>query len=112
MGAKFLGECYATAQEAQDVAYQDVENMWLVDNRTVVIKYVFEGGAWRYKRIEYATSGVANVQWDLPAASLQFPACDVEDSVTSFSDGMVLGWGVVLAMAIAWGFQKMKEQVR
>jgi len=110
MGAQYLSTCYETAAEAATEFYQQQEQSWLVDTKSVVIKSYFDGTGWRSQKADYSGTGVKTIAWDLPAEPVLFPYCAQSETSAQFTDGVLLGWGVVAAMAIAWGFKMMRRE--
>lgn len=110
MGAQFLSTCYETTAEAEAEYYQSQSQQWQVDGSPVVVKHYWNGSAWRIHRVDYNTSGVRSVGWDQAAEVVQFPYCAQSETTAQFTDGVLLGWGVVTCMAIAWGFRAMRRE--
>lgn len=110
MGAQFLSTCYETVAEAATEFYQRQDANWLVDAKSIQNRVYFNGTAWRSTQVEYSATGVKTVRWDTPADPVQFPYCAQSETSAQFTDGVLLGWGVVAAMAIAWGFKMMRRE--
>ena len=112
MGFQYLRTCYETAGEAAAEYYQSQSQEWQVDNSPMLVKYYWNGSAWRQHKIDINSNGVASIAWDKSAEVVQFPYCAEVQPTGQFLDGVALGWGVVLAMAIAWGFREMKRNAK
>lgn len=109
MGASFQGKCFQTVALATDAYYSSVPVQSTPGSTSYVLYYKWSGAAWRMRSDSVNSGGNVNQRWDIPAPAVAFPACEEYEALF---DGMTLGWGVVLAMAIAWGFREMKRQAK
>lgn len=109
-----VGACFATSQEAID-AHWGSQPVTSTSATTSGIFYyhspVKSGADWvlstdRCAMTEAAlscTRGTSTLPTYTPTA------CILNDSIDSFTDGALLGWGVVAAMVAAWLFLQMRR---
>lgn len=109
MGASFQGKCFQTVALATDAYYSAVPVQATPGNTSFLLYYKWSGTAWRMHGDSVNVFGTINSRWDVVAPAVAFPVCDEYEALF---DGMTLGWGVVLAMAVAWGFREMKRQAK
>lgn len=103
------GRCFASSADATDVYFSSFPP-GVTSNATSYWTY-FEkaAGVWKVKSYSWSSTGVATLRFTVNAPTPTLAACEVD---AAFFDGMTIGWGVVAAMVIAWGFRTMREQAR
>jgi hypothetical protein len=112
MGYAFAGTCHETAGDAL-VAFNKSFPVWGDVNVTALSSSsVTGGGLLSYSVLTrpISTNVVAS-----RTGTLQLSACSDVDAISataSFLDGMTLGWGIVFAMVVAWGFRQMKREAK
>lgn len=62
-----------------------------------------DGGGWKFFSYQVA-NGTQTLVASSTYLSRTFPACDPSEG---FTDGMLVGWGVLAAMLAAWGCRQM-----
>lgn len=112
MGYRVAAECYDTLADAQSAFYSSQNDAFVVGTTTQGQIYHFTGTAWNVKGITITSGGVIATRWDVAAPVRSFATCTQMTNTESFVDGLTLGWGVVAAMAVAWGYKQMKGQVK
>ena len=106
MGYLFQGNCYATNAKAVDAFYTSSGPQFFQTGTTTssqlfyYSKYV---NGW-YVCSESVTGTTAPTCQT--ATSPDFPLCD---DTNGFNDGVTLGWGIGLAMVIAWSYRLMQK---
>lgn len=113
MGAAFDGRCYASTTLAKEAFYQSQPaSLTGPDSAGYTYKghYVNQLGVWKYQvtKMGYAVDVPAQVinLYTVTSAGPTFSSCDES---TTFADGVVLGWGVALAMILAWGVTYLRR---
>lgn len=109
-GASFAGTCYATTNEANNAYFQGIAPViQVVGSDTVVTSYQGSGSTWAL--VQKLVQGSTETQvYSIPATMPTFAACDTPNTpIEAFQDGQVLGWGVALAMAVAWGVMMLRR---
>jgi len=112
MGFSYSGICYETPADAL-AAFQTAFPVWGDINVTALSSSSVSGGGLLTYSVQtrpISTNTVAS-----RTGTLQLSVCDPVNATTptaSFLDGLTLGWGIVLAMAIAWGFRQMKREAK
>jgi len=101
--------CYATAAEALDAHYTGQNVPVLISGNTVYSTYFFkDAGVWKINAQTNQGTYLQNLIFSVP--STPPPSCTLVpqlDPVEQFMDGNLLGWGVVAAMAVAWGLKQL-----
>lgn len=121
MGYGFGSQCYPTQAQAYDAYYASFGNKLISLNSSSDSNAFLElvylpmySGAWvrqaqRCTMPAGATSLSCTVSQTLAPAYSWIPCTDPNDPLTNFTDGATLGWGVVLAMVLAWGIAVLKR---
>lgn len=113
MGYRVGSSCYVSTNDALDAYYSSVPPVQAVTATGQVNLFTYSGGAWKMNSYSVSAAGAWTQRFSTNAPLVGFPVCDVpNDSTTNFFDGMTLGWGVVLAMAIAWGYRESKRHTK
>lgn len=105
-GALVGGRCYVDSGVAADAYYSAAAPSQLVGATTYLSQFVKVSGAWVLRRYQVAPDGSLGQMADAMVPVVAFPDCDPYES---FKDGMTMGWGVVGAMAIAWGVMYLRR---
>jgi hypothetical protein len=74
--------------------------------------YSFEGGKWIVRGVYYSSNGSVTTGSYGAVPVKVFPSCNYvapESNSELFTDGTVLGWGVLAAMAAVWGVMYMRR---
>jgi len=105
MGAKLFNTCYPS----QDVARDAFWGSFPLDIQSGSVTYVtfpkFANGVWNINQYKYQQYVAPEfVQW--VATVPTFPECDYDEP---FTDGVVIGWGIVGAMAIAYAVHVIRR---
>lgn len=117
MAAGFLyGEtCFATVADATAAYFAawPVSVLQTSTTTSVFMPIVNGGPSWGLQKTTYSATGAKTINFNVAAPTLAFPSCTVvNDPVENFTDGTILGWGIVLAMAIAWGFRESRRHTK
>lgn len=110
MGALFQNVCYSTSADAAD-AFFLAKGVSYTAGATSYQSW-FEkntSGVWQIKRQSISSSGAITNLTTSNATVPTFPTCDPTET---FFDGLSVGWGIALVMAIAWSWHQMKRQAR
>lgn len=109
MGALYSERCYESQTAALDAYYGSVPPTYSAGSTVYYTVMVKKPQGWAADTYRVWSSGTSTLQTSSLVPVIDFPACDATES---FFDGMTIGWGVVLAMAIAWGFRMMGDQAK
>jgi hypothetical protein len=108
-GALYGGKCYASAAVAMH-SYMSVAPLSSLPGATpYVTQYVYETGTWRQKQYSVATNGLWTLKSNVAVATPSFPLCDPAES---FNDGVLIGWGIAIAMIAATAVNFLKRGAR
>ena len=111
MGFSSRGVCYETL----DDAFQALWGGYVSATGGNRMQYAFtDGTSWRLWDVTFNAAGVETVNGVLTLQKLPgwFGQCTfVNDPYTNFIDGNLLGWGVVLCMALAWGVVVLRRSL-
>jgi len=109
MGALLGTVCYPSQTDAANVFF--TEGGAFFTSGAVSYQSWFElvGSIWMIKRQSISADGTITNLVSSVATVPVFPVCD--DSA-SFNDGLVMGWGIASVMVLAWGFSKIRQQMR
>ena len=112
MGYRVGEVCYGTPADAEAAYYSSQAEVYVPSSTTQGQFYYWSGSAWRIKAFTINSVGTIAPRFDVLAPAHAFASCEETTNTSSFFDGMALGWGIVLAMTIAWGIRQMKGQLR
>jgi hypothetical protein len=104
------GFCWATTQEATDAHFQSIPPTILTTTTTQSIaEFVRQAsGVWNMTHATQNATGVRTQQYSVAYPQPTFTVCQLPNSPSqSFQDGLLLGWGIVLAMALAYAYKSM-----
>lgn len=106
--------CFATEQEAVDAYYSSAKKTFLGTLPSgQFYSYQTERdstGTWLYVFTYNCSSGCITDSWIAPRNI--YGSCTLSpanDPINAFVDGHILGWGVALAMAAAWGIHILRR---
>lgn len=99
MGALSGNKCHADQQQALDHYYGNSSPGVSAGPNSYIGVFERSESGWTYKRTTIDDAGNAVGIYRVAAPSVVFPECDVYES---FKDGMMLGWGVTVAMIAAF----------
>lgn len=109
MGALFKQNCYASNSEALDAFYSGFSVVHTAGRTSYREWYEKPSGTWLLKRQSIASDGTVTDLSSSVAPVLSFPTCNVGEE---FLDGMTVGWGIALAMLLAWSWKLMEKATR
>lgn len=112
MGFLYRGLCHPSISVADDYRYssESAYTVPLSSSLVQVTSYEKTAGQWQLKVVERKNDGSTNVRFTNKVGGVNiYPACDPMDGV---ADGMAVGWLVVGAMAIAWGANLVRNQIK
>jgi hypothetical protein len=98
--------CYGLQEQAMDARLSAGAPSHTAGSTAYVSEFVKEAGVWRLKVYSADAGGQLMLRTDAVAPAHSFPSCD---TMESFKDGQVLGWGVVAAMVAAWCIASMRR---
>lgn len=104
------GVCWTTFIEANDAHFQSIPPTILTTTTTqTVAEFIRQtGGYWNMTHATFTAAGVRTQQYSVAYPLPQYQVCDLPNSPSeSFQDGLLLGWGIVLAMALAYAYKSM-----
>lgn len=101
MGALYSDRCYSTTAKAVDAYYGSAPPAFTSGSTSYLTEYVWTGTLWQMKRYSIASSGTVTTLTASTAPTPTFPTCD---EMETFTDGLTLGFGVVVAMVAAYVF--------
>lgn len=109
MGYRVGSTCYATEVEGVDAFFSGVVPVFdASSNPFAYTRWSKSTGVWAVDHFHVSNAGVMTLQWTAAIPPKELGVCDMpNDPTTMFTDGMLLGWGVVLAMVLAWGVKLM-----
>lgn len=124
-GFSAIGNCYPTQAEAIDAYYSSkpmqITQFMSGNNAFFFYRYQKYQGVW-YEQSGFwsAPSGMGQTYWGAaPLSYAGIGSCTIADPsggstptgdpVEAFIDGHLLGWGVALAMAAAWGVNILRR---
>lgn len=106
MGALFQGNCYETQAAAADAFFTSVGPQFQAGSLSSSYYYAKYTTGW-YVCSEGVSGGSPSCS---TATSPAFPECDMSQYYRpTFQDGMIIGWGVVAAMAMAYSLMLIKR---
>lgn len=109
MGYQFGTTCYSKKSDAENAYYTSQPMSQLPGSTTYRNYYKYSDlGNWTYVSETLASGGQKSVRYSSLAREATFPPCDESEQ---FLDGVMVGWGIVAAMAIAWGIRLMRHQL-
>lgn len=110
-GANFGGKCYASAQDAAHVYFSQLPLSVTNGTTAYVSRFEFStaSNSWRHKQFSVSSTGVWTQRSDTAMPTPTFPLCD---PAASFLDGVLIGWGVVIAMVAAAAVNFLKRGAR
>jgi hypothetical protein len=116
MGARVGDICYASQSDAADVYYSAQPGLLTapLNGSLQGSGYSFEGGKWVVRGVYYSSNGTVSTGIYGAVPLKVFPSCTYvapETSSQLFTDGTVLGWGVLSAMAAVWGLMYMRRAI-
>lgn len=112
MGMSTGGVCYATQALANDAYYssQAVQIAPQDATHVVVVTHYKSASLWNRQVESYnVLDGYSESANIVPMANVGTPCTDTNDPSTQFSDGMILGWGVVTAMVAAYAVTLLRR---
>lgn len=112
MGALFGGICYATTNEANDAYFQTIApTFYALGSDMHQVRYEGSGSTWWIK--DYTITGnTATLNSTIAATLPAFNSCTTPNTpIENFNDGMVLAWGIVLAMIAAWAISNLRRSL-
>lgn len=108
VGYLYNGHCYASANEAADAyfsAFTPVINAGATSYATLYAKV---SGVWYARGYSINSSGIWTLRYNSVSPVPIFPTCD---PVSSFTDGMTLGWGVAAAMVAVYAVNLIRRSL-
>ena len=109
-GTTFGGRCFASDAEAVDAYYSAVPPNVVSGVTSYMVQFVKDAGIWKTQ--SFSRTGIN--PWVLESMQIapvpMFASCDGSDQ--QFADGLGVGWAIVGVVVIAWGFNRMKEQMK
>ena len=114
MATGFLedGICFTTSQEALDFHFQGIPPSFLITTSTSTLQEYLRlaSGQWNLRKATIATSGVQTQVFSTAVPALVQPSCTLPNTaMESFTDGAILGWGIVAAMVAAWAIKSLSK---
>lgn len=109
MASGFLvyGQCVDTIDKARDVYWSNVEPASVVKpDGSSYTWYVYKAGTSWFQCLKPDSTASHTCS---TLTLMQFASCEIDDAYSSYSDGMILGWGVVAAMAVAYSAKLIKD---
>ena len=108
------GVCWASVMEATDAHFQSIPPSSLTVSTTTITylhSYIKQAnGTWNFVKQSYSSTGSPTLNYSVAMPTLNFYACTLPNSPSeSFSDGLILGWGIVAAMVAAWAVKAMSK---
>lgn len=104
------GKCWPDQATATAAHWSNSSGLFITPATTTpMINVVNEGGAWLLVRYSISSTGVITKLGSTALPAQTFPYCDTTEQ---FFDGMAMGWGIALAMVIAWGMRMVRSQAR
>ena len=98
--------CYDNNSTAQDAYWSSTPATISTDGRTVSAPEKVSG-VWKIKTVDNPKNGSPTTTY-FTSPTLTFPICDAAASVT---DGLVLGWLVVMVWAAAWSISYLRRVI-
>lgn len=114
------GQCFASSQEAIDAHFSGLPVVAAANDTTHylhVVSHVKTGGVWlrQHDLTNQASTGIIASYTATRSVPTFTPySCSLApqmDPVENFTDGNILGWLVVAAMAAAWGLMVLKRSL-
>lgn len=104
-GALFGSQCMATQDAANDAYFSAALPATVPGPTSYYASYQKATDGWHLNTYSMGSGGSSLVSSVL-VTPVTFPTCD---TVGNFNDGMTMGWGLVAAMAVAFGFVALKR---
>jgi len=109
MGYLFAGHCHDTTQQAADAFFTETgpqfSNSGSTGATNRVLYYTKNGGTtWQQCNRDMTNTAPTCVTATVPT----FPSCDATEG---FVDGVIIGWGIVAAMAGAFAFKLIQKAI-
>ena len=98
-GYLYKTQCFPTLADATSARWSDQEAGITSGTTSYLTDVQWSGTAWVLKRYTLNTSGTLTLNTITNLPALSFPSCD---TTQNFTDGSLLGWGVVAAMVAAY----------
>lgn len=108
-GYSFNSVCYATVEAAVDAYFTGVPPTISQSSPPVYLTTLERVSAGNWGAYVWDISNGQNFVSYSPLGPPFFPVCETYDTPDAFGDGMLLGWGVVAAIALAWAFTAMRK---
>ena len=110
LGTFSTGKCFSTYQEAVDFYYGTTPVQIVPGATMYMTQYSKDGTVWNVS--QYTKTGKADwaLQSTNPVPNPSLSVCETNEG--NFTDGMVIGWGIALAVITAWGIKLMREQIK
>lgn len=97
-------ECFASPSLALDAQLSGASPSLTAGADSYLAQFVKGAGGWQIERYVIAADGSLGSLGSVAVPVPSFPACDPTEP---FFDGVSAGWGVLAAMAVAWGVKAM-----
>jgi len=112
-GFEFVGTCYTTQDMALDAYYSRIQPFSFSQDayHVLTISHSIYNGQWHRLSSIFDTSvGVETIATYELSPPIIFRTCSVpNDPLTSFQDGVILGWGVATVMLITFFIWRLKR---
>jgi len=109
------GQCFADSNEAYAYFFQDISGFSLdpaSGNAVSLLAFQNVSGVWKIQKITYSSSGNYTLNFSVNADLPALASCNyVNDPVSNFQDGTVLGWGVAFACVLAWAVSVLRKSL-
>ena len=104
------GKCWPDLATATAAHWSHGSGLFITPGATTYMSnIVYEGSTWFNIRYSISSAGVLTKLGYTALPVQTFPYCDVTEQ---FFDGMAIGWGIALAMVLAWGWKMVRQQAR
>lgn len=109
MGSLVFDKCYPSQAAAADAFFSASEPI-VTSGATAYLSW-FEPSAtgWLLKRQAISENGVTTALPDAYATVPAFPVCD---EMSTFNDGLMVGWLVAAMLLVVWGLNHVMRLIR
>lgn len=109
MGSLVGNKCFASNSDAANAWFSAKDPSYTAGSTSYLSWFEYVGSVWQIKRQSISSTGVITNLTSSNATVPTFPTCDQS---ADFMDGITIGWGVVLAMVIAWSYRAMQRATK
>lgn len=98
-GYLYKTQCFPTLADATAARWNEQDAGITAGTTSYIADVQWSGTAWVLKRYTLSSTGTLTLNTTTNLPALSFPTCDTSQN---FTDGSLLGWGVVAAMVAAY----------